>query len=473
MEKSKQTFMRKMSAKHLIMLSLGGVIGTGIFLSTGYLIQTAGAIGTIIAYVIGAILVSLVMLCLGELSVYEPSTSSFHNYATKYISPGAGFVVAWLYWLTWTVALGSQFITMAILMQRWFPKVETWIWCLIFVSIILLSNIIDVRWFSVSEFWMSLIKVLALTIFLILGTGGIFGFLPISPSGSAPLFQEFTANGTFPKGIGAVFLAILSANFAFSGTELIGVAAGETENPKKNIPKAIIKTITILVVLFIGTIIIIGALLPQSSATLTESPFISILNTLGVPYAADIMNFILISAILSGANSGLYAASRMLWSLANVGTLPKKFAKLTKRGLPIYGLLLTILGGFLSLFSSIYAADTVYLVLVSISGFAVVVVWLSIGWSQLNFRKQYLKSGQSVADLGYQTPMYPIVPWLVIILCAISMIGIAFDPNQRVALLIGIPFLIICYAYYELIFKKKIADSQIDETNDVKQEEKV
>lgn len=459
----KHSFVREMGAKHLVMLSLGGVIGTGIFLSSGYLIQEAGAVGTILAYLIGAVLVCLVMMCLGELSVREPNTGSFHTYATKYINPGAGFVVAWLYWLTWTVSLGSQFITLAILSQRWFPQVPSWLWCLIYALLILGLNVFDVKWFSVSEFWMSMIKVMALVAFLFLGLAGIFGFLPIG-QGAAPMFKEITANGWFPKGAGAVFIAILSANFAFSGTELIGVAAGETENPKKNIPKAIIQTLVVIVILFIGTIVIIGALLPQKSAALTESPFVSILSNLGIPYAADIMNFILLSAVLSGANSGLYAASRMLWSLAESGTLPKRFAKLSKRGLPINGLFLTILGGFLSLFSSIYAADTVYLALVSISGFAVVAVWLSIGWAQLNFRKSFVKQGGKVKDLSYKTPLYPFIPWLVIILCLVSLIGIYFDPNQRVALYIGIPFTVLCYGYYELFFKKK----KLAEANEIK-----
>ena len=251
---------------------------------------------------------------------------------------------------------------------------------------------------------------------------------------------------------------------------MIGVAAGETSDPKKNIPKAILQTIVILVVLFIGTIVVIGALLPDSAANLDESPVTVILNLMGIPYAADIMNLVLITVVLSGANSGVYAASRMLWSLANAGTLPKRFAKLSKRGLPIYGLLLTILGGLLSLFSSIYSADTVYLALVSISAFAVVAVWLSIAWAQLNFRKYYLKSGHKLDELAYQTPFYPIVPWLVIILCSVSIIGIAFDPNQRIALIIGIPFTILCFFYYQLFFSKKasvaIENQEVGELSD-------
>ena len=201
----------------------------------------------------------------------------------------------------------------------------------------------------------------------------------------------------------------------------------------------------------------IGALIPGSSKVLTESPFVSILQNIGIPYASDIMNFTIFIAILSGANSGLYAASRMLWSLAEDGTLPKVFSRLSKNGLPIYGLLLTLVGGLLSLFSSIYAESTVYLALVSISGFAVVAVWLSIGISQLRFRKVFLAT-HDISELSYRTPGYPVVPWLVIIFCVISIIGIYFDPNQRIALYFGIPFTIISALIYQLFYSRRTHD---------------
>ena len=317
----------------------------------------------------------------------------------------------------------------------------------------MLLNVLDVKIFSVSEFWLSLIKVVALGIFVLLGITAITGVLPVHAT-SAPLFHNLTANGLFPHGFGAVFIVLLSANFAFSGTELIGVAAGETSEPEKNIPKAIKRTLFLLVTLFIGTIVVIGALIPANSKALTESPFVLILQNLGIPFASDIMNFIIFIAILSGANSGLYAASRMLWSLAEDGTLPKTFSRLSKKGLPVNGLILTLAGGLLSLFSSIYAEDTVYLALVSISGFAVVAVWLSIGISQLQFRKAFIKQ-HHLSDLKYQTPGYPLVPWLVIILCSISLIGIYFDPNQRIALYFGIPFTILTTLVYQLVYRKQ------------------
>jgi S-methylmethionine transporter len=453
-------FQRKMKTRHLVMLSLGGVIGTGLFLSSGYTIQQAGPFGTILSYLIGALVVFLVMLCLGELSVHMPETGAFHSYAAKYIGPATGYTVAWLYWLTWTVALGSEFTAAGLLMQRWFPFVNVWIWSALFAVLIFILNALTVKFFAESEFWFSSVKVLAIVFFIILGAGAMVGFLPLEGSESAPLFSNIISQGMFPNGVLAIFMTMLAVNFAFSGTELIGIAAGETENPEKVIPKAIRTTLWRLVLFFVGTIIVLSALLPFSEAGVLESPFVAVLDRIGVPYAADIMNFVILTAILSAANSGLYASSRMLWSLAEKETISPFFAKLTKGGVPLHAIIFSMLGGGLALFSSFIAPDTVYIVLVSISGLAVVVVWMSISVSQFFFRRQYLRNGHSIDDLVYRTPLYPIVPILAFLLCLASCIGIAFDPTQRIALYCGIPFIVLCYGSYYLTqrLKKKGVD---------------
>lgn len=452
---SNHHFSKNLKTSHLITMSLGGVIGTGIFMSTGYAIQTAGPIGTILAYVIGSILVCMVMACLGELSVHNPTTGAFHTYASNYINPGVGFVTAWMYWLTWTIALGSEFIALATIGQQYFPSFPVWGFSLVFTIIVLLLNVINMKLFSSSEFWMSLVKVIALTIFLIIALLIIFRFIPMHHTHFTPYFGQLSKNGIFPNGLIPVISIVLSANFAFSGTEMISVGAGESQNPEKAVPQSIKHTLVILVILFIGTIIALGSILPQSDSSLSQSPFVTILQNINVPYAADIMNLILFITIFSGANSGVYAASRMLWSLADKNTLPKRLAKLSKNGIPIYGLILTIAGGLLSLFSSIYAPNTVYLALTAISAFAVVFVWLVIGWAHLNFRRQYLRNGHQLSDLKYKAPLYPLLPILVIIICILSLLGIAFDPNQRIAIIIGIPFAIICYIWHEIIYRKK------------------
>lgn len=209
--------------------------------------------------------------------------------------------------------------------------------------------------------------------------------------------------------------------------------------------------------LFVGTIVVLSALLPMSDASVLKSPFVAVLEQIGVPYSADIMNFVILTAILSAANSGLYASARMLWSLADKKTISPFFAKMTKQGVPINAVVFSMLGGAFALLSSIVAPDTVYIVLVSISGLAVVVVWMSISASQFLFRRQFLKEGNSVEDLGYRTPLYPLVPIASFVLCLASLIGIAFDPTQRIALYCGIPFILLCYGsfYFTQSLKKR------------------
>lgn len=447
-EKPHVALERKMESRHLLMISLGGVIGTGLFLSSGYTIHEAGPIGTILAYAVGAVIVYLVMLCLGELSVAMPQTGSFHVYADKYIGPGTGFTVAILYWLTWTVALGSEFTAAGLIMHTWFPNSPTWIWSLLFMIVIFTSNALSVRFFAETEFWFSSIKVVAIIAFIVLGALAIFGVLPIKGYTHAPLFHNLFKDGMFPNGVKGVFTTMLTVNFAFSGTELIGITAGETKDPEKNIPKAIHTTLLRLIIFFIGSITVMAALIPWQKAGVNQSPFVLVFNSIGLPFAGDLMNFVVLTAILSAANSGLYASTRMLWSLAHEGMIPMKYAKTNSRGVPMIALVLSMLGGILALISSFVAASTVYLVLVSISGLAVVIVWMAIAYSQINFRKQWLKSGHSVSELKFKTPWYPVVPWAAFILSFLSCVLIVFDPTQRPALFYMIPFIAACYAVY-------------------------
>lgn len=455
---------RNMESRHLFMISLGGVIGTGLFLSSGYTIHEAGPIGTILAYGIGAIVVYLVMLCLGELSVAMPETGSFHVYADKYIGPGTGFTVAILYWLTWTVALGSEFTAAGLIMQQWFPHSPTWIWSALFMAVIFISNALSVRFFAETEFWFSSIKVIAIVLFIIVGFLAIFGVIHIKGSTQAPMFTNLFKDGLFPNGFKAVFTTMLTVNFAFSGTELIGVTASETKDPGKNIPRAIHTTLIRLVIFFIGSIVVMSALIPWQKAGVNQSPFVLVFKSIGLPFAGDLMNFVVLTAILSAANSGLYASTRMLWSLANEGMIPLKYAKTNSRDVPMTALCLSMIGGILALISSVVAASTVYLVLVSISGLAVVIVWMAIALSEINFRKQFLKSGHSLNELKFKTPWYPIVPWAAFIMSLLSCVLIIFDPNQRSALFYMIPFLILCYAVYygKEFYKKRVEKTAND-----------
>ncbi|MCL4918026.1 amino acid permease [Streptococcus suis] len=447
------TFNREMNSRHLQMLSIGGVIGTGLFLSSGYTIAQAGPFGAVAAYLFGAVMVYLVMFSLGELSVAMPVTGSFHTYATKFISPGTGFMVAWMYWLCWVVALASQFVGAAQLMQRWFPSVPIWIFATIFAVIVFGLNTLSVGWFAKAEDALSSIKVYAISAFIVLGTLAIFGILPFEGTNAAPLFTNITAQGLLPNGLVGLISVMLSVNYAFSGVEMIGIAAGETDNPKKAVPQAIKSTIGLLVIFFVLTIVVLAALLPMSEAGVTEAPFVLVLDKIGFPYAADIMNFIILTAILSASTSGLYASSRMLWSLANEGMISKELVKINKHGVPMRGMILSMIGVVIALVASIYAEDTIFLALVSIAGFAVVIAWLAIPLAQIGFRREFLKN-HSEDELEYKTPFSPTLPWITVVLLVISIIGIGWDPSQRAGLYFGVPFMIGCYIYHYIRFKK-------------------
>ncbi|MFT8557042.1 MAG: amino acid permease [Liquorilactobacillus hordei] len=443
-----ESLKREMTVRHLFMISLGGVIGTGLFLSSGYTIHQAGPVGTILAYGVGAIIVYLVMLCLGELAVAMPQTGSFHVYATRFIGPATGFTVAILYWLTWTVALGSEFTAAGLIMQNWFPKTPTWCWSLLFMIVIFVSNAFSVRFFAETEFWFASIKVLAIIFFIGIGILAIFGIFSFKKYNPQPLFHNLYADGLFPTGFKGVFTTMLAVNFAFSGTELIGVTAGEAKDPAKTIPKAIHTTLWRLIVFFIGSITVMAILIPWKQAGVGQSPFVLVFKSIGLPFAGDIMNFVILTAILSAANSGLYASTRMLWSLSHEKMISSVFAKTTNNGVPLYALIASMLGGILALFSSVVAASTVYLVLVSVSGLAVVLVWAAIALSAINFRKNWIKEGHKVSELKFVTPGYPIIPWIALIASILSCVLIVFDPTQRPALFYMIPFVLGCYAVY-------------------------
>ena len=339
-------------------------------------------------------------------------------------------------------------------MQYWLPQVPVWAWCVFFALLILGMNIFTTRLFAESEFIFSIVKVVTIQVFVILGLLAVFGVLPLADGGKAPGLANITANGFFPTGVLPILFTMVTVNFAYSGTELIGVAAGETENPQKVIPAAIKTTVLRLVLFFVGTVFVLAALIPIDQAGVTKSPFVDVFERIGIPYTADIMNFVILTAIISAANSGLYASGRMAWSLASRGLLPAALAKQNDRGLPVNALLFSMVGGVFALLTSVYAADTVFVVLTAISGLAVVIVWASICLAHFNFRRSQIREGRSVDGFAYKSPAYPVVPLLGFILCVGSCIGLAFDESQRIALYCGIPYILLCYLIYPFVAKR-------------------
>ena len=451
---------RAMSTRHLVMISLGGAIGTGLFLGSGEVIAQTGPVGAIISYFLGGIIAYMVMLCLGELAVHMPESGSFGAYATRYIGPGTGYTMTWLYWLTWSVTLGTEFTAAALLMQEWFPDSSMWMWTLIFGAFIFTLNMISTKWFAESEFWLALVKVITVVAFIVLGLLAIFGVLGYRGFETAPLFSNLTAQGWFPEGLFPIFTTMLIVNFAFSGTELIGVAAGETKDPAKNVPKAINTAIFRLLIFFVGTIVVITALLPHQEAGLSaegvsSSPFVTVFQHIGIPYAEDIIRFVIITALLSAANSGLFAASRMMWSLSYNKQLPAVFSKVNSRGIPYVAVIVTMIGGMPGLLSEQFAPETIFKNLLGVAAFTMVVVWMSICLSQFNFRRQWYKEGKTAKDLAFAAPLFPLVPILGFVFCLITCISMVFDPEMLTGFICCMIFIIACYISYYTLYHNK------------------
>lgn len=445
---------RSMKSRHLFMLSLGGVIGTGLFLNAGYTINQAGPGGAIVGYLFGGLILYMVMICLGELAVYMPVTGSFQTYATRFISPSAGFSLGWMYFVGSAATAGVEFTAAGILMKHWFPDVPVWIWCALFMVLLFSLNALSTKAFAETEFWLAGIKVVAVILFIIIGVGAIFGLIPLEDR-ATPALTNLAPSGLFPAGIAIVFVTMMNVIFSYQGSEMVGIAAGETEDPQKNIPKAIRTILIRIVVFYIASIIVLSAIFPASELGLLESPFVTLMNLAGIPFAGSIMNFVILTAILSVGNSCLYASTRLLWSMAKEGMAPKLFGKLSKRKVPLNALIFTMVFSLFSLLTSVMEADAVFVLLMSIAGIAVTISWMGIACSQLMFRKKFLKAGGKLEELKYKVPFYPLVPIVCIGFCLMILVFLAFDPEQRIGLYYGVGFFIACMLFYKLRLEKK------------------
>lgn len=445
---------RSMKSRHLFMLSMGGVIGTGFFIGSGYAIGEAGPLGAISAYLFGGLVMYLVMVCLGELSVVMPVSGSFQAHAERFIGPATGFMIGWTYWMSWAIYVGLEFIAAGLLMARWFPGVPVWVWCAVFIALLFGINALTTRSFAETEYWFAAIKVFAVLFFIVIGGAAIFGLIPIQGQ-PAPMLTNFTSDGFFPTGFMGVFISMMTVVYAFMGTEVMGVAAGETEEPEKNIPRAIRTIIVRIFVFYILSTFVLSAIVPWQEAGILESPFVTVFDMIGIPYAADIMNFVILTAILSVGNMGLFACSRILFSLSQSGHAPRVLGKVNKRGVPMNALLVTLAFALLSLLSSVVAEETLFIALLAISGVGGIVTWMAIAWAQYRFRRKFIADGGNLSDLKFKAPLFPLIPIVCLIMCVGLVVFTAFDPTQRTSLIIGFGFVAACYIFYYFKFGKK------------------
>ncbi|MFC6323996.1 amino acid permease [Companilactobacillus baiquanensis] len=457
---------RSLKTRHLSMIALGGSIGTGLFVASGSSISTAGPGGALIAYVAIGIMVYFLMTSLGEMATYMPVSGSFATYATKFIDPAMGFALGWNYWFNWAITLAVDLSTISLVIKYWFPSWSSWKISLTFLVVLLVINLISVGSFGETEYWLSSIKVTAVIVFLIVGALTIFGIL--GQNGAVGLSNYTYKKAPIVGGIPAVLSVFVVAGFSFQGTELIGITAGESATPEKSIPKAIKQVFWRILLFYILSIAVIGALIPYTSPNLLGSeagdiaisPFTIVFKRVGIPLAAGIMNAVILTSVISAANSGLYAASRMLWSMSKQGMAPKTFERTNNHGVPVFSLLLTALVGGAALFTSLYG-DSFYELLVAASGLTGFIAWLGIAFSHYRFRRAYLNKGYSLDDLKYKAKWFPFGPILAIVLGIIIIIGqdirslVNFNMGRLLISYSGLIILFICWLYYKLRYKTK------------------
>ncbi|GAA8477171.1 amino acid permease [Helicobacter pylori] len=461
--KDNTTLSRDIGFNQLMMIALGGTIGTGLFVGTGGNIASAGPLATLLAYLIGGIIVYSIVLSLGELASVYPTTGSFGDYASRFINPSTGYMVFWMYWSSWVLTVAVEYIAIGLLMQRWFPTIPVYVWVIVCIVLLFLLNFFSVKIFATGEFLLSTIKVLAVFVFIVLGCIGIVYSFYLH--GFESVFANFYFNGEtqglekgfFPKGVGAFFGAILAVIFAYTGTEIIGVAAGETKDAKKVMPKAIKATLWRIVFFFLGAVFVVSVFLPMTDSGLTQSPFVSALEKIplpflgvGIPYAADIMNFVIVTAILSTANSGLYASGRMIYGLSQKKMFFPLFAKLNASGTPTYALYLSLGVTLIGMLTEAFAPEKIMASLINVVSFMVIIVWISISVAQYRFRKEYLALRKSLKDLPYKAPLNPLIQIIGISGCLVGLIGAYMDANERIGGYLTLVFMGLCYGAYYL-----------------------
>lgn len=431
---------RGLKARHINMIAIGGTIGTGLFLASSYVVSKAGSGGGPLAYIMIGVLVYFLMRGLGEMTSHLQLAGTIPVSCDLYVHPALGFAVGWNYFINACIGLGAELVASSVLMKQFAPNVPAVYWCIFFGALILFLNLISVKLYGEAEFWFAGIKVATIVIFLIVGVLLILGIIG---GGKAVGVSNWTSGGFMPAGIWGVIAVAFGAIFSFSGVETIATAAGETENPSVNIPRAV-KTITWRILLFyVGTMIVVGLAIPYDKIGVTNNAFAAIFKMAGFPILALAMNIVILTSIVSCANSTMYVCSRIAYSMALDGKAPKFLGKLTKNKVPMNAILVTMLLSLVCLAASFVSPDKLYVFLMSLNGFGVLFTWFGISLAHFRFRKCIVRDGGKLEDIKFKAPLYPFGSLLVMIALAIIGIGMYTSASTRATVYTGAPLLVI------------------------------
>ncbi|MEV7103142.1 amino acid permease [Streptomyces atroolivaceus] len=400
--------------RHLTMLGLGGVIGAGLFVGSGAGIAVAGP-AVVVSYLIAGALAMLVMRMLGEMSAAMPASGSFSVHAERALGRWAGFSVGWLYWFMLVVVLAVEATAAAQIAHGWVPAVDQWLWVLLFMVVFTVANLTAVKNFGEFEFWFAALKVAAIVVFLALGLLAVLGVLPdTEPVGLTNLTGQ---GGFLPNGWGGVVSGVLTVVFAFGGLEVVTIAAAETDDPARAVGRAVRSAVVRILFFYVGSMLVIVTVLPWTAQQAGLSPYVKVLDSMGVPSAGQIMNIVVFVALLSALNANLYGSSRMIFSLAERGEAPRGLLKVSGGrggggGVPRRAVLASVAFGFVSVLLNLKWPDTVFLYMLNSVGAVLLFVWGLIAASQLRLRR--LLERDAPGALALRMWCFPYLTWVTL-----------------------------------------------------------
>ncbi|SDD60773.1 amino acid permease [Sporomusa acidovorans] len=451
---------RGLKARHIELIALGGTIGVGLFMGSASTIKWAGP-SVLLAYGLAGIVMFFVMRIMGEMLYLEPVTGSFATYGHKYISPLTGYITAWCYWFLWVTVGMSEVTAIGIYMNYWFPGLAQWIPALLGVAIVASANLLAVKYYGEFEFWFALIKVATIVAMLLIGFAVIF--LGAGNGGQAlGIGNLFNNGGFFAGGWQGFLFALCLVTASYQGVELVGITAGEAEDPKNTLRHAIKNIIWRILIFYVGAIFVIVTIYPWNQIGTIGSPFVMTFAKVGIAAAAGIINFVVLTAAMSGCNSGIYSAGRMLYTLAANGQAPKFLGKVSSKGVPANSIKVTIacllVGVF---FNYIYPNSKLFVYIYSASILPGMVPWFVLCISQLKFRKKW---GKEMDSHPFKSPLFPISNYITIVFLCLVLVGMWFNEDTQGGLIAGAVFCaIITLGYYALgIGKRQPADRALD-----------
>ncbi|GGC85167.1 amino acid permease [Undibacterium terreum] len=443
-----QGLQRGLSSRQMSMIAIGGAIGTGLFLGSGFAIGFAGP-SVLISYAIGAAIALLLMGCLAEMTVAHPTSGSFGAYAEYYVSPWAGFMVRYAYWASIVLAIGTEVTAVALYMQYWFPGSPAWLWIVLFAGCLILVNALSVNIFGMVEYWFSTIKIVAIVGFILLGAYMIYAAPASSPIG----FKNYLIHGGFfPNGGKGMWIAVIVSIFSYLSIEMIAVAAGEAKNPEQAITGAFRAAMLRLVVFYMLTLALMLAIVPWSAAGSDKSPFVKVMEALAIPGAAGVINFVILIAALSAMNSQLYITTRMMFSLSRAGYAAPRFGKLSRRGVPIDALILSCVGIAVATALSVLYPQESFTLMMAVSMFGAMFTWMMIFVTHYFFRRHWTAQGNK--PVAFRMWGFP---WLTLLgagLMLAIMITTAYTREFQMTLISGLPFVAVLSIIYFVWYRK-------------------